>query len=423
MPDTILMIHADILVIGAGASGLMAARELSAKGKKVIIIEARDRAGGRINTLSTKHFSMPVEAGAEFVHGNLELTLQLLRESNIPYTKVQGSMLRKRGGKWQESEEEIVGWDEMMDKMETLKEDMTLSHFFNSFFKEEKYAGLRQSAIQFAQGFDVANEQDASVMELRKEWEHEEEEQYRISGGYMELIDALTTRCLKQHCEIHFSEAVSKITWNKRKVEVITVNNESFSAGQLIITVPISVLQKEQMITFVPAIQDKLNAAKQIGFGGVIKVLIEFEEAFWQDVRKDALFFFSEEKVPTWWTQHPVKSKLLTGWLGGPRAVAMQDYAPEQILDIALQSLDAIFNKKLPPITTWHVANWQKEPYTLGAYSYNTIQSKNAKEILKAPVENTIYFAGEAIYTGDAQGTVEAALVSGKEVAELILKE
>src|SRR4051794_14534532 len=106
------MVHADILVIGAGASGLMAARELSAKGKKVIILEARKRAGGRIDTSPVKHFNQPVETGAEFIHGKLPLTLQLLKENNIQYTKVEGSMLRKKEGRWQEAEEEITGWDE-----------------------------------------------------------------------------------------------------------------------------------------------------------------------------------------------------------------------------------------------------------------------------------------------------------------------
>lgn len=417
------MIHADILVIGAGACGLMAAKELSAGGKKVIILEARNRAGGRINTLPQKHFSQATEMGAEFIHGDLLLTLQLLKDYQISFTKVAGRMLRKKEGKWLDTEEEVEGWDEMLQKMKALKGDMTLSNFLNTFFKEEKYAKLRQSALQFAQGFDVADENKASVLALYDEWQHEEEQQYRIPGGYMRLIDALTMTCLQQHCEIHFSEVVNKVAWNRNKVVITTANNEQFSAEKVMLTVPISILQSEAAIAFVPAIPEKTVAAKNIGFGAVIKILIEFEEVFWQDIRKDALFFFSQEKIPTWWTQYPANNNLLTGWLGGPKAYAMQDYSPEQILDIALASLDAIFNKKLPAIKAWHIANWQKEPYTLGAYSYNTLQSKSAKAILKKPVENTIYFAGEAIYTGDAQGTVEAALVSGKETAEQMLED
>jgi monoamine oxidase len=415
------MICADILIVGAGASGLMAAKELSAKGKKVIIIEARNRAGGRINTLPARRFSQPTEAGAEFIHGKLTLTMQLLKENNIPYTKVAGSMLRQKEGKWQNTEEEIEGWDEMTEQMNKLDEDMTLTAYLNTFFSGEKYARLRQSAIQYAQGFDVADENNASVLAFRKEWEYEEVEQYRIPGGYMELIDALTSICLNQHCEIHFSEVVNKIVWDKNKVEVTTEGDSRFSAEKIMITIPISILQQEGSIAFEPTISDKVNAAKQIGFGGVIKVLIGFEKAFWQDIQKDALFIFSEEQIPTWWTQYPAKNNLLTGWLGGPKVLQLQNASPEEILNTALHSLQNIFNIQLPSVTAWHVANWQKEPYSLGAYSYNTIHSKKAKAILKEPVANTIYFAGEATYTGDAQGTVEAALVSGKEAAEQIL--
>jgi len=101
----------------------------------------------------------------------------------------------------------------------------------------------------------------------------------------------------------------------------------------------------------------------------------------------------------------------------------LQNNLPEEILEMALQSLSNIFSKKLPAVTAWYVANWQKEPYTYGAYSYNTIPSNNAKAILKKPVAGTIYFAGEAVYTGTAQGTVEAALASGKEVAAIILND
>ncbi len=417
------MIYTDILIIGAGASGLMAARELSATGRKVIVLEARNRNGGRIDTLTNKFFNQPIEAGAEFIHGNLPLTLQLLKQHNINFVKVQGSMLRKRDGKWQDTEEQVDGWEEMIQQMNRLKADMTLTGFLNTYFKEERYAPLRKSAIQYAQGFDTVDEDKASVIALRDEWQHEEEDQYRIPGGYMQLIDALTTQCLKQHCEIHFSEMVNKVAWQKDEVAVSTTNNEIFSAKKVIITVPVSVLQKNGTIAFTPAIDSKITAARQIGFGGVIKALLQFEEPFWENIKKDALFFFSEEMIPTWWTQYPAKNNLLTGWLGGPKAEALQHHSPEQVLEIAMQSLHNMFNDKLPGVTAWHIANWQTEPFTYGAYSYQTLQSKEAKAVLKEPVENTLYFAGEALYTGDAQGTVEAALASGKEVAAQILSE
>ncbi|MDQ2752949.1 MAG: FAD-dependent oxidoreductase, partial [Bacteroidota bacterium] len=86
--------RSDILIIGAGAAGLMAAKELSQKGKGVTVLEAKPQAGGRISTLHNNGFLQPVEAGAEFIHGNLPVTLQLLKEAGIKYAKTKGEMLR-----------------------------------------------------------------------------------------------------------------------------------------------------------------------------------------------------------------------------------------------------------------------------------------------------------------------------------------
>ena len=82
----------EIIIIGAGATGLMAAYQLSRSGKKVTVIEARDRKGGRINTLKNSSFSSEVELGAEFIHGNLPLTLQVLKEAGIKYYPAGGEM-------------------------------------------------------------------------------------------------------------------------------------------------------------------------------------------------------------------------------------------------------------------------------------------------------------------------------------------
>ena len=190
----------DVLIIGAGACGLLAAKELSAKGKKVIVLEAKPHAGGRIDTMHEAPFTQPVEGGAEFIHGNLPVTLQLLSEGNIGYTKIEGSMLRYKAGNWIEEEEEIEGWDELMNKMNELIEDTTFAQFLHRHFSDEKYDNLRNSALQYAQGFDAADPDKASVFSLRNEWQHEEEDNYRVNGGYKQLIDYLITTC---KCRTH----------------------------------------------------------------------------------------------------------------------------------------------------------------------------------------------------------------------------
>src|ERR1700754_2857658 len=101
---------ADILIIGAGATGLMAAYELSKAGKKVTVLEARDRTGGRIHTLNKSSFFKYAELGAEFVHGDLPVTLQLLKEAGIKVTPADGEMWHYRNGRFSQENQQMEHW-------------------------------------------------------------------------------------------------------------------------------------------------------------------------------------------------------------------------------------------------------------------------------------------------------------------------
>jgi len=313
----------DIIIIGAGAAGLMAAKELAEAGKKILILEARDRIGGRIHTIYDQ--DTIVEAGAEFVHGDLPLTMELLKEGNIEYHRTAGKMKQSKNGKWIERHEFINGWDELMQKMGSLKKDMVLADFLQTHFKEKKYNNLRNSVIGFAQGFDVADANKASTLELYNEWDRESNGQYRVQNGYASLINYLSKKCLSKNCMILTDHVVSSIHWKKNKVNVITENKKIFTAKKLIITIPLSLLHnqnKKGAIKFKPSISKEIKLFKQIGFGSVVKILLIFKKAFWQ---KNKLgFVITDQKIPTWWTQEPEKSNLIAGWLGGPQQKNLQ---------------------------------------------------------------------------------------------------
>jgi monoamine oxidase len=191
----------------------------------------------------------------------------------------------------------------------------------------------------------------------------------------------------------------------------------------------------EAAITFTPGILPQLNAAAQIGYGSVLKILIEFDEALWNTketekrmgVNLDKMsFLFSGEPLPTWWTQYPVKSNLLTGWLGGQKAERLKSADEKTIYEKAIQSLAAIF--KLPikeiekKIVAHKIINWTADPFALGSYCYATLETVNARKLLTQPLQDTLYFAGEALYHGPEMGTVEAALASGLKVSQDVLK-
>src|SRR5215831_5552077 len=118
------MLNADIIVVGAGGCGLNAARILSKKGKKVLVLEARDRIGGRIFTMQPGEFSQAVEMGAEFIHGNLRTTLRLLRKAKIPVLEMHGDFIQVQHDEVKQEEVFGVGWNEVVKRLKKLKHDM-----------------------------------------------------------------------------------------------------------------------------------------------------------------------------------------------------------------------------------------------------------------------------------------------------------
>lgn len=414
----------DVIIIGAGAAGLAAARIISKTGKTVTVLEARNRAGGRIYTLREGDFSFPVEAGAEFIHGNLPHTTALLKEAEVSFYETNGITWNVHNGEVNEGELFPDEWEELLTKLKDLEHDMSIAEFLNRYFSNAKYSALRNSIIRFVQGYDAADANKASAFALRDEWSGEDSlTGYRPNGGYSLLIDFLINECLQQGSVFQFNSVVREIHRHKDYIEVKIENGERFLSKKLLITIPPAVI-KTGSIIFTPALGDYMDAIQKIETGSVIKFLVEFKSAFWEQ-RKNSTpyrsmpglqFVFSDAYIPTWWTQQPVPDPLLTGWLAGPDAVhcAKDDDA---IAVEAVKALAYIFGCPQQDIEQQikaiKVINWGADPFSRGAYAYKTVNTKSALAILSQPIQDTIYFAGEAYYNGSEMGTVEAALASG----------
>jgi len=413
----------DVIIIGAGAAGLSAMRDLAKAGYHVCMLEAAGIAGGRICTIK-EGFENFVEAGAEFIHGKLPFTFQLLKEAGLSYEVVEGKMIGVQQGQWQ-SEEHYDHWDEFMQKLGKLKTDVTILQFLEENFSKPEHIHLRQAVQRFSEGFDLADISKASILSIKDEWKDIEKKQYRIKGGYIQIIDHLVNSCRQLNTEIYFNTCVNKIDHEEGNVTLHTVDNKKFHANKLIITVSAGVLQSGT-IQFKPALTDHAVAIQGLGFGAVIKFLLEFKTCFWKEFDDETGFLLTDEEIPTWWTQLPAESNLLTGWLGGPNATK-KIFEPASLLQTALLSLSSIF--RIPPamlqeeLTTYKIINWLNQPFIKGGYSYNTLHSDQAIKILSLPVENTIYFAGEAISKSESQGTVESALQSGYDTAKMLTED
>jgi monoamine oxidase len=334
----------------------------------------------------------------------------------------------------------IEDWELLIKRLNELQKDTNIYDFLQLEFPGDKYEELRDSVWKFVSGYDTADPRKASAFALRNEWQNEQEDaQHRVNGGYCSIINYLVNECKAKSGKVLLNSVVKDIHWKKGYVKVVCEDAVVYEAEQLLIAMPLGVLQASKQekgaITFEPEISAYSQAIQQMGFGAVIKILLEFTDAFWLDKKTEAIagkdvnkmgYLFSDEEIPTWWTQVPDQSKVLTGWIGGPAAadkIAMPD---EEILEQGLQSLANIFKRDIIELKGMLIAhriiNWTADPFTRGSYAYDTVEAPIARKLLSTPIEDTIFFTGEYLYEGTAMGTVEAALTNGEEVAKKILK-
>jgi len=426
-----------IIIIGAGAAGLQAGRRLAAVGHRVILLEAAAEPGGRILALTPRGFSTPVEGGAEFVHGALPLSLGLMKEAGIVLQPVKAEMVRRPGGDAAATsgsagdEEGVMGADRgaLMEAMAGLTEDLPITAFLATHFGGERYAQLRESVRRFAEGYDLADMDRASTMALYKEWSGEEgEEEWRPVGGYRRMIDWLVAECRRTGAELFFSSPVTEVSWEKGRVAATTAGGRVFTADTLVVSISLGMLATGAL-QWVPALPELDRAVQQLGFGSVVKILLEFRRPFWLDQKPAGrtLFVLSDQPVPTWWTQTEEESRLLTGWLAGDRMRRFQQLDGAARLESCLRSVAAIFSREPEWVRDELVASvildWAGAPFIKGGYSFETVGAARARAILGRPFGGTLYFCGEALYQGEAPGTVEAALQSGWDVAEKIIAQ
>src|SRR3989344_1728702 len=397
----------EIVIIGAGAAGLMAARELGKAGEKVIILEARNRIGGRIWALPKDEFGYDAQAGAEYA---------------------QGDMWNSYGGEVTINSERVPNQNELHKALGELKSDLPIAEFLEKYFPGEKYIGLRNSVFGIVEGYDAADPARASTFSLRDEWLGGQDWlQYRIKEGYGAMLKFLESECGKNGTKIELNKIVKEIEINGGKVNVRTADGDNYEAEKVIVTVPLPVLAD---IKFTPAIPEKLEAVRKMGYGGVIKILLKFKSRWWVNAfGKDfgeMDFMFSNEEIRTWWTQYPDLIPVLTGWLAGPKSAKLIDSSDAEIIDAGIRSLANIFKveKEYVEKELVHakVANWPADPYAKGAYSYWTPKSAEAQEELLKPIDDRIFFVGEALDREGEASTVEGALASGLETARKILR-
>ena len=405
----------------------MAARELVRAGKRVTILEARKRCGGRIYPLPAEEFGYPAEGGAEFVHGVAPVTRALMREARLSLLPRGGTRWRARRGKLSPNDPSPPHMGRFYQALSEVNADLPIAEFLEAHFAGRRYDEMRRSITRTVEGYDAADPRRASTFALRDEWMARDDGPHgRLAKGYGAFIEYLLSECRSHGADLHLGAAVAAIDEASRRVAVRCSDGATFEADAAILTVPPPLLSE---IALPSAARERVAAAADIGFGNVVKFLFRFATNWWADREgqdlSDLSFLLSDATVPTWWTQYPEGYPVLTGWLAGPKADRVWSLAEPELIDMGLASLGEIFN--LPPdrirrdLVAARAINWGNDPFARGAYSYATPRTRKAQSMMKETNGGAIFFSGEALYAGPDMGTVEAALASGQETARTIL--
>ena len=416
----------DVLIIGAGVAGLTAARELTAAGKRVLLAEARERLGGRILTHHTP--DGPVELGAEFVHGAVEETLSVARAAALALRETERGAPRSTGARREAAADIFSAMDVVLAHASSEGPDESFQQLVE---RVDVAPEIKAQSLAFVAGYHAADPARFSVQALRKNTAADErpgaDRQFRFVGGYDGLVTAIFQRIDPDLCEVRLGTVVTAVSWGRRRVAVRTSAGEELAAPQLIVTVPLGVL-KAGAIAFSPRLADKEDAVSRLEMGDAERVSLCVAGDAWVAPERfppGGFLMTGEPPFPVWWVSRPPPFPVVTGWAGGRNARALAGMSSAARVDAAVAAaaaaLEVAPDRLRQELRGGFTHDWLADPFARGAYSYPGVGGSEAGDELAVPIDETLFFAGEATESDGNNGTVHGAIASGRRAARRVL--
>jgi monoamine oxidase len=432
----------DIVIVGAGIAGLAAAETLAREGHRVRLLEARDRIGGRIATRQDPGWPLPLEAGAEFMHGLSPPLERLRRQLGLSRHEVEQ---RHGEGTGQGPRGADRAWKaamKLLDQLPRAGSDLSYARL-RATQRWRKLAPARTQilATAFIEGFNAAPADAVSAVSLGQQTEAASatggDRLFRLVGGYGGLVEALAERGQRAGVQLRLATMVRQVDWRPGRVLVqgespLGVPLPPVRARAAIITLPIGVLgataRSPGGVRWSPALPaDKRAALAGMCPGPVIRMLLRFR-ALPPELGPTGFTFLhaNGQAVPTFWRAGGKDEPVLVGWAAGPAAIALARADDRARVRAALASLGHALGARRArqlgaTLEAWRVFDWQIDPFARGAYSYLVPGALSAPAQLGRPLANTVFFAGEATHTAGASGTVHGALETGLRAAGEVL--
>lgn len=426
----------DTVIVGAGIAGLSAARLLARDGRSVLVLEARDRIGGRVWT--SRSDGDVLDLGASWIHGvDGNPLADAVAAYGIDTTEFTV-------GSYQPDGRPIAYYSPDATRLgdESVALFASDVHAFG-----ERYAGVASRADPRTSFGEVAEAvfaqldwDDNRIDRVREFVRHRTEEQ---AGAWIDELDAhgldddaiegdevvfphgydeLALR-LADGLDIRLEHVVTQVRWSRNAGVTIVTDRGTFTAARAVITVPVGVLKSSEFV-FDPPLPDRIaDALEGLEMNAFEKVFLRFPRMFWDE---DVYAIRRQGETARWWhswydvTPLQGPPTLLT-FAAGPSAQETRTWSDSRIAESVLEALREIYGDRVLTPDRVHVTRWQDDRYSRGSYSYMTVGSHASDhDALAAPVDGVLHLAGEATWTDDP-ATVTAALCSGHRAAEHIL--
>jgi len=422
-----------IAVIGAGAAGLAAARQLVASGHEVDLFEARDRPGGRIDA-DYSIASHAVELGAEFIHGERVATWDWVREFDAPTSGAAHTYVHRTHFRGELVDHAAVvdalGVDPVraIDRLNQLwidrgQPDTTMDHLFD-LWPEISSVPLTpedRALIENIVAERAANDLDQmGTHRLRHATPDDPPEtlrHFRLTSGYAHLI-----RQIAEQLPIHYSEPVSRIRWDDRPAGAVelTTTSGTHRFDRAVITLPLGVL-KQAVVDFDPPLPaDKQDAIDRVLAGHISKIVLRFDRTYWPT---DFTFLWTPLDTQLWWRPsqgQPTEEPVITAFFGGRDAARLEIATPQEAIEEGARQLSDILGQDLTNrVVAGRYRPWGAEPFTRMGYSSLPPHAAGLCAALAAPL-GPPHFAGEATSPNHA-ATVHGAIESGRRAASEVI--